>query len=182
MKLPVSARKSARFITHSRTRVYALIAVVAIITLAQLVHSNTSALSSWKGGGFGMYTDPHPTRRVVWLGLESADGAWPVKLMLPAERLYKTRAGLGAEDRRAFDAALLLAREMRTYPRDALAANLAEQLRRLEWRLSGTGEVGLVEGAPLAVERFRLEVYELRTDIQAGSIGVEKVYDHSIPN
>ena len=41
-----------------------------IVALAQLILSQVSQISPWRGGGYGMYTEPPPFEsRTVWLGL-----------------------------------------------------------------------------------------------------------------
>lgn len=45
-----------------------LVLIPVVVALSQLYFSNFSDLTRWKGGGFGMYTDPHPNlSRFVWL-------------------------------------------------------------------------------------------------------------------
>ena len=175
-----NALKSPKLLAQARRRAHLVMALVAVVTLAQFVNSNTSALSSWKGGGFGMYTDPHPNNRTVWLVLESADATHGFRLMPPADGIAAQRERLGGEARHALDSAILLANDMLTYPRDELTSEIAARLPQLSWRLTPDGEVSLVEGAPLAVEGYRLQVFELRTSIQSASIGVENVYDRAI--
>ena len=174
------ALKYPKLLERARHRAYLVMAVVAIATSAQFVNSNTSPLSSWKGGGFGMYTDPHPSNRTVWLVLESAEGAHGFRLMPPAEGIAAQRERLDAEARQALDSAILLANDMLTYPRDELTREIAARLPRLSWRLTADGMVSLAEGAPLAVDAYRLQVFELRTSIQSASIGVENVYERTI--
>jgi len=47
---------------------FILIVIVLAVIGVQIYHSQVNNLSQWKGGGFGMYADPHPlTHRTVWL-------------------------------------------------------------------------------------------------------------------
>lgn len=58
--------------TRIKFRFLALIVPIICLTIAgiQLYLSKTSALSLWKGGGFGMYTELHPNNtRSLWLDL-----------------------------------------------------------------------------------------------------------------
>lgn len=45
------------------------------VALFQVWFSNTSNLSRWKGGGFGMYTGMHPNNRSVWVKIEDGNGS-----------------------------------------------------------------------------------------------------------
>jgi len=47
---------------------FILIVIVLAVIGFQIYHSQVNNLSQWKGGGFGMYADPHPaSHRTVWL-------------------------------------------------------------------------------------------------------------------
>src|SRR5262245_47688750 len=60
-----------------------LLAAVATVHLGLAEHAG---LSRWRGGGFGMYAEPHPSLTQVWLAAEGGrrrlgpadDGACPV--------------------------------------------------------------------------------------------------------
>jgi hypothetical protein len=54
---------------------YIVVGVPILVALLHLVMIQSSSQTRWKGGGFGMYADPHPNSyRVVWLVGEDEDG------------------------------------------------------------------------------------------------------------
>ena len=58
-----------------RLRGYLFLSVPIAVAVTQLALTACCDLTSWRGGGFGMYSDPHPkVSRYVWLVGESRDG------------------------------------------------------------------------------------------------------------
>ena len=54
---------------------YIVVVVPILVALLHLVMIQSSSQTRWKGGGFGMYADPHPNSyRVVWLVGKDEDG------------------------------------------------------------------------------------------------------------
>ena len=41
-------------------------ALLSLLALAQLFAVHSHGLSRWRGGGFGMYSEPHPNETEVW--------------------------------------------------------------------------------------------------------------------
>lgn len=67
-----------------------LVAVPILIASIQLFFYKTSDLTSWRGGGFGMYSDPHPNiSRNVWLTGEGDSRAVAIRLYPLDERLHE---------------------------------------------------------------------------------------------
>ena len=64
-----------------------LVAGAFCVALLQITLSLSGGLTRWKGGGFGMYTEPHPSKRRVWLTLTTDDGIHPVMLFPIAKPL-----------------------------------------------------------------------------------------------
>ena len=166
-----------RFFPPVRLLVYALMIVVGAVTLGQVVYSNQTTLTSWKGGGFGMYTDPHPNNRIVWLVVESADAARQIRLIPFSDRLFDERTRLDPAIEPVFREAELLANDMRTYPRDQLAGKLSHYLDALPWRVDDAGELSLIDGEPVAVKRYRIEVFEVRNHIGSGSVRARNIFN-----
>lgn len=77
---------------------WALPAIVVVVALLQLVLVYNSSLSRWKGGGFGMYADPHPNSfRTFWLkgnrnGEEKAFRIYPIDNHVDWDKLDGTLA------------------------------------------------------------------------------------------
>jgi hypothetical protein len=73
---------------HPRLLEGLLILALVLVATVQVFLSNTSNLTTWRGGGFGMYTDPHPhLGRPVWLQGEHDGSARAVRLAPLDERL-----------------------------------------------------------------------------------------------
>ncbi len=56
---PKTDSSTAKFLATS------LVLVMVLNVLVQMIMVSTTPLSRWQGGGFGMYTDPHPYSRTV---------------------------------------------------------------------------------------------------------------------
>ena len=79
----------------------AIFGVVAFVALVQVVLSSSANLSRWKGGGFGMYSEPHPySSRSLWIKLRHPIGTTYLRLSPLDPRLDSALAGL-SKDRRA---------------------------------------------------------------------------------
>jgi hypothetical protein len=76
--------------------------LLAVVATAHLVRVERDGLSRWRGGGFGMYAEPHPHLYQVWLAegerrrrLGSGDdGACPVGPLAERCRRWRTAACL----------------------------------------------------------------------------------------
>lgn len=78
-----------------------IFAIVALVALVQVVLSTSTTLSRWKGGGFGMYSEPHPYgSRCLWVELRDPSGATYLRLSPLDRRLDGALSGL-TKDRRA---------------------------------------------------------------------------------
>ena len=58
---------------NARMLIVGLAVVVAANVLFQAYTHKTTPLLAWKGGGFGMYTEPHAEDRSVWLRFNGTD-------------------------------------------------------------------------------------------------------------
>ena len=55
----------------ARDRGLVLVVLIVVVAAAQTYLAQTTLLSPWKGGGFGMYSAPHPTQlRAIFLEIE----------------------------------------------------------------------------------------------------------------
>ena len=62
-----------------RDRALVLVGLIVVVAGIQTYLSHTTLLSPWKGGGFGMYSAPHPTQmRSIFL---EVDGHDPIRLV-----------------------------------------------------------------------------------------------------
>ena len=76
-----------------KLRGYLFLAVPVAVALAQLTLTFCCDLTSWRGGGFGMYSAPHPkTGRQVWLVGRGRDGAERAVRLSPLDYRLRVRA------------------------------------------------------------------------------------------
>jgi hypothetical protein len=65
---------------YKKWLLWMLYGVPLLVAGNQMLRSNLSDLTRWKGGGFGMYTEMYPENRSIWLVTESADSSLVVKI------------------------------------------------------------------------------------------------------
>lgn len=134
-----------------------LLSIVLAVAAVQIHRSQNSDLTSWRGGGFGMYSDSHPRHsRFVWVtGTADGKGA-AIRLYPPDHRIYDRNhraAELQLAIRRLRDDAY----ESRDWPAGAdLAALRLEYERLLE---NHGGEAPISELLPTA--DLELQVVEI---------------------
>lgn len=169
--MPHTPERPAR--QRAAVLVRVLVAAAFLIAANQFLATRFGEQSAWKGGGFGMYTDPHPQNRKVWLVLEAGGAEHAVALWPVTEALA---ANAAAPEAARLQQAVDLAYELSTSVDPARAARLAGLGGRLGWRLGPDGTPVLHgDGAPLAVTGARVEVNELRYDIARGRIIAERI-------
>jgi hypothetical protein len=79
----------------------AIFATVTVVALVQVVLSTSTTFSRWKGGGFGMYSEPHPLgSRCLWVELRDPNGSTSLRLSPIDSGLDSALSGL-SKDRRA---------------------------------------------------------------------------------
>ena len=73
-----------QFIGKNAKVLATLLVVLVVVNVGlQFYTHKTTALTPWKGGGFGMYTEPHADNRTVWLEMRSGDPVSYTHLTLP---------------------------------------------------------------------------------------------------
>jgi hypothetical protein len=108
----------------------ALVVIAVVIASFQVYYSKLSDLTTWRGGGFGMYSDAHPsnTRRVWLVGggndRENAIRLYPVDPRMSTSGLPNTP--LRHDLYRLHDAA----HATRNFPARADLCGLAEQIEQ----------------------------------------------------
>ncbi len=146
---------------------YCLVFSALLIAFMQIYTHKNSALSPWKGGGFGMYTAPHYKYHHVWINIQSDEPVtfriWPDLVFSNA---YQTeylsnilQSPFHDNFRRHLD-------RFRHYPEDSEAKKLLALLREMQW--DGNGE-----------NNFELEVFFTKFDISRRQILKERIYSSS---
>jgi hypothetical protein len=94
---------------------FLLIALPIIVAVLQVRLVDTSNLTRWKGGGFGMYAEPHPaSARNIWL-TDGADAGVCIRLF-PLDGRLERAAMQDVGLCRALEALADLARDHRNFP------------------------------------------------------------------
>ena len=66
---------------------WVLPAVALVVALAQLNATRSTTLTRWRGGGFGMYSELHPSRRQLWVVEQGSPRALDLQALEPGCRL-----------------------------------------------------------------------------------------------
>ncbi|MCU0826758.1 MAG: hypothetical protein MUE52_04985 [Tabrizicola sp.] len=140
----------------------------------QFVTSQGNVLSPWKGGGFGMYTQPHGIEeRAAFLVIDGN----PLRLA-PADPEFLAWVERGDPASAAYVKRMMAeADRMRSFPRAAQAERLMAAGSRLVWdkALFGTWtDVG-----PVPVDQMSVTVIEVVRRPSTGTIETRVVFSHA---
>jgi hypothetical protein len=153
---------------NARTAVAVLVALVIGNAAMQFYQTRTSPLIAWKGGGFGMYTEPHATARAVWITFGS-DGA-ALRLWPETEAMEALERGLPPRSAAHLGALTRAAEDLRYYPRQQQADRLLAMVAQVRWPEAMTGGARPATGATFAASELGLEVTEMRYRLEAGRL------------
>nr|WP_323776592.1 hypothetical protein [Amylibacter sp.] len=156
-----------------------LAVLVAVNVPFQVYLHKTTPLLAWKGGGFGMYTEPHAEDRAVWLHLEGKDGTAFVQLWPETPAFVEWREAARVSGGAYLAALTKNAERFRFYPRDVQAARLINQLSRVRWPEALIGQVTPESDSVFKPDRLTLEVYENRFDLESNTVTRESVFKYS---
>ena len=105
-----------------------LLAVILLFATLQIIFSNASNLTTWRGGGFGMYTDPHPrTSRFVWIE-GTRDGVRTAVRLYPADERFAEETSHPSQFNVDLNRLTIAARESRDFPAIANPAALKGEI------------------------------------------------------
>jgi hypothetical protein len=124
--------------------------------VVQFVTHKTTALTPWKGGGFGMYTEPHFSNRSVWLTMQTPD---EVRHVLLYPHTVNADEVVRADSVRDFNALRKAAWEFRIFPTDKKAQMFLESAQTISWQPEF-----------IAQEDVQIVVFENRSDLSAKTL------------
>ena len=158
-----------------------LLAIVVVANVCfQFYVSRTTALTPWKGGGFGMYTDPHADTRTVWMRLSDEEGSHLVRLYPVSDALAEMIARAPLKSHRVLSGLTRDAAAMRYYPTRAKAEALVPAIARFRWPESIVPKsVSPGENGAFARENIAIEVHELRLDIHESEMRLSPIFEAS---
>ena len=155
---------------------YSVILIPILVAVSQFFLYKNTNLTLWKGGGFGMYSDPHPAvSRHIWLTGESAGTKTYYRLLPLDERLdirripsWKLRDSLYDLADHAWD--------MRNFPELVSRKDLSEAYAcmLLAWTNAPT------ETAILPRASAKLILTELRITPDFKYVGLNPIYEHQL--
>ena len=156
-----------------------LIVVVAANALFQTYTHKTTALTAWKGGGFGMYTTPHVESRSVWLTFKREDGVVQLRVWPEAQGMTEWRDSLNLSQSGSLGRITSMAEGMSYFPRTSNADPLLELASRIRWREDLRGGMKPADGKTFEEVEISVQVYENEFDIRAGTLTRVQVYDRT---
>ena len=150
--------------------VFVLALLVAGNVVFQAFTHKTSPLLAWKGGGFGMYTEPHAEDRSVWVVFEGAKGTASVRLWPETPEFTAWQAKAGLRGRAFLSGMRTAADQFRYYPRKTSADVIIGLAARVVWPEEMVGDVRPFEGKVFKRNDISLVVYENRYNVKTQTV------------
>lgn len=164
---------------HAKLLAMLLVGLIVVNVFFQFYTHKTTALTAWKGGGFGMYTVPHPDGRTIWLEMQGKDGVAEIRVYPENENLREWINGVSLRGGAVLQAITTQAALMRYFPDEQKAAALIDRVARIRWLDSFTGGISPKDGETFKPEDIHIRVYDNVQDMQAGTIKRVIVLDTS---
>lgn len=165
--------------SHARGLVLFLAVIVGANVLFQAYTHKTTPLLAWKGGGFGMYTEPHVEDRSVWLTFNSETGSASVRLFPETPEFADWRAAAGLRGTSFLNTMQSTAERLLYFPRSKSAEDLVGYASRVRWPENLVGIVKPTEGKVFKRSDITLTVFENRYDVSAQTVTRSVVFKHS---
>lgn len=158
-----------------------LLAVLIVANVCiQFYTHRTTALTAWKGGGFGMYIAPHADGRTVWLELQGANGVAQLRLYPENEGIRRWIDGVSLRGGVTLQKITNQAAGLRHYPRMKDANALIASAARIGWLDDLTGGITPKEGKVFKPADIRILVYENYQDMRVGTLNRRIIFTSSI--
>ena len=155
---------------------YSVIVIPILVALSQFVLYKTSDLTLWKGGGFGMYSTPHPvTSRHAWL-IGETDGEPTFYRMHHLDERLNLDQLKDESLKSCLQDFVAEAKYMRYFPSFGKKREMKERYKRLLSLIDADSE----EQKILPREYTKLVVTELRLTPDFKRIEMESVYEHPL--
>ncbi len=164
---------------HAKLLATALVVLIVVNVCFQFYTHKTTALTPWKGGGFGMYTEPHADGRTVWLEMQGLNGVVQMRVYPENEIIRTWIDGVSLGGGKALNVISNQAAGLRHSPDHKKANALAHSAARIGWLDQLTGGVKPKEGATFKPEDIRVIVYENMQDMEAAKLTRRLVFSTS---
>ncbi len=153
-----------------------VIVVTANVGFQFYTHKNT-ALSPWKGGGFGMYTDPHADSRTVWLEMRSGGELAQIRLYPENAIIVNWQDGISLKGGQFLQNITDKAAKLRYYPTTKDADELITLASRIAWLDDLTGGVQPKVGNAFLPYDTRIVIFENAQDMYAKKVTRRIVFE-----
>jgi hypothetical protein len=157
----------------------ALVVLIIANVCFQFYTHKTTTLTPWKGGGFGMYTEPHADGRTVWLEMQGASGVVQMRVYPENEIIRAWIDGVSLGGGKALSAISNQAAGLRHFPDDKKANALVQSAAHIGWLDQITGGIKPKEGATFKPEDIRVIVYENMQEMRAAKLKRRLVFSTS---
>lgn len=116
-----------------------LVGVIFLNFMVQFYTHKTTGLISWKGGGFGMYTEPHVINRSLWVEFEEDGETRHFRLAPKPPKRSDVVVDSNVSD---FNALVTRADRFRFFPTERGANKVLDAIRAMQWKddLNGMSE------------------------------------------
>ena len=160
---------------------YVVVAVPVLVALLHLVMIQSSSQTRWKGGGFGMYADPHPNSyRVVWLIGENEDGEDVAFSLDPFDDRVRHKRIEARSRRVALRVLHDIAEDSKNFPELTNVAAISGQLETLR-ATEGKDEELQQALELLPLRDVRMRVVEISINEQYTALEAKPIHDVAIP-
>lgn len=152
-----------------------------LIAVLHVFLVETSSQTRWKGGGFGMYSDPHPNSyRVVWLVGEDENGEAKAFALDPLDDRVRLRRIEQRSKRKALRRLEQVAEDGKNFPSLIDVEAVAAPLRAL--RHGDSGDEALERVLAILPQRdLRLRVMEIRITEDYSALETREIDEVPIP-
>ena len=160
---------------------YGFATLIVINVGIQMYTHLTTPLTPWKGGGFGMYTEPHNFSRSIWVELHGVDGDGndafaEVRLYPETPLMNEWRRSVSQRGQRVLSRVYNSAERLRFYPRDSITGAAVEAIDPITWPEDFVGSVVPKEGTTFDPEAIQIVVYEKHMDRLESKIKRREIY------
>lgn len=108
---------------------YLPVFIALIIAIIQFVLSSNFTLTSWEGGGFGMYSEPNPDiSRIVGISIKNPDGELNLRLSPPDDKLQYYFKKMKGKTRDDWEKLIKDSDKIRRFPKYALTDDYIKKI------------------------------------------------------
>ena len=162
---------------------YIFMGLITLNVGIQMYTHQTTALTPWKGGGFGMYTEPHSDSRYVWIRINGVDqngkeSFADVRLHPKAGFMIQWQNAVSRGGSRSLQNLSNKANSLRFFPNAANMEGLANFASRIRWPEEAIGDLQPKSGEAFDASDITVLVSEKYMDIQNREVNRRVIAEH----